>query len=225
MHRYLPAFFLTYGHEIAYENVNDRPRLRGASKYTNLGRALIGLYDLVGVSWLRKRTLIPPVVGSCLGVPYGERMAPSGKASLAPKRARQVKGGEFDMHLANLVHWWQTTPTTELVWIAIGFIAQLLFSMRFIVQWIATEKARASIIPETFWYFSFFGGDPAARLRLLPRGPGVHPRPGGRPRDLFAQHLFHLARQEGAEPGQGRLTGWPSLRTWASRMVWRGDRA
>jgi dolichol-phosphate mannosyltransferase len=61
MHRYLPAFFLTYGHEIAYEPVNDRPRLQGASKYTNVGRALIGLYDLVGVSWLRRRTLIAPV--------------------------------------------------------------------------------------------------------------------------------------------------------------------
>src|SRR6476646_2102175 len=67
MHRYLPAFFLTYGHEIAYENVNDRPRLRGASKYTNLGRALIGLYDLVGVSWLRKRTLITPVAEDMAG--------------------------------------------------------------------------------------------------------------------------------------------------------------
>jgi dolichol-phosphate mannosyltransferase len=62
MHRYLPALFLTYGHEVAFEPVNDRPRLRGVSKYTNLGRALIGLYDLVGVSWLRKRTVIPPVV-------------------------------------------------------------------------------------------------------------------------------------------------------------------
>lgn len=61
MHRYLPALFLTYGHEIAYEAVNDRPRLKGASKYTNLSRALIGLYDLVGVSWLRKRTHLPPV--------------------------------------------------------------------------------------------------------------------------------------------------------------------
>lgn len=61
MHRYLPALFLSYGHEIAYAPVNDRPRLRGASKYTNLGRALIGLYDLVGVSWLRKRTALPPV--------------------------------------------------------------------------------------------------------------------------------------------------------------------
>jgi len=67
MHRYLPALFLTYGHEIAYEAVNDRPRLRGASKYTNLGRALIGLYDLVGVSWLRKRTLIPPVAEDVSG--------------------------------------------------------------------------------------------------------------------------------------------------------------
>ncbi|BAQ18682.1 glycosyltransferase family 2 protein [Methyloceanibacter caenitepidi] len=61
MHRYLPAFFLTYGHQVSFAPVNDRPRLAGHSKYTNLGRALIGIYDLVGVSWLRKRTDIPPV--------------------------------------------------------------------------------------------------------------------------------------------------------------------
>jgi lipid-A-disaccharide synthase-like uncharacterized protein len=40
----------------------------------------------------------------------------------------------------------------------IGFIAQFMFSMRFVVQWLATEKARASITPETFWYFSLAGG-------------------------------------------------------------------
>jgi dolichol-phosphate mannosyltransferase len=56
MHRFLPAFFLTYGHEIAFEPINDRSRLHGVSKYTNVGRAMIGLYDLVGVSWLRRRT-------------------------------------------------------------------------------------------------------------------------------------------------------------------------
>jgi dolichol-phosphate mannosyltransferase len=67
MHRYLPAFFLTYGHEIAYEPVNDRPRLQGVSKYTNFGRALIGLYDLVGVSWLRKRTMLPPIAEDIAG--------------------------------------------------------------------------------------------------------------------------------------------------------------
>jgi lipid-A-disaccharide synthase-like uncharacterized protein len=62
------------------------------------------------------------------------------------------------MYGGNLAHWWLTTPTTELIWIGIGLFAQLLFSARFLVQWIATERARASIIPETFWYFSFFGG-------------------------------------------------------------------
>lgn len=62
MHRYLPALFITYGHEVAYAPVNDRPRIAGTSKYTNLGRALVGIYDLIGVSWLRRRTKVPPIV-------------------------------------------------------------------------------------------------------------------------------------------------------------------
>jgi dolichol-phosphate mannosyltransferase len=62
MHRYLPALFLTYGHETAYVPVNDRQRVAGKSKYTNIGRALIGIYDLFGVSWIRKRTAVPAIV-------------------------------------------------------------------------------------------------------------------------------------------------------------------
>lgn len=62
MHRYLPALFLTYGHETAYLPVNDRARVAGQSKYNNLGRALVGIYDLFGVSWLRKRTKVPPII-------------------------------------------------------------------------------------------------------------------------------------------------------------------
>jgi dolichol-phosphate mannosyltransferase len=62
MHRFLPALFLTYGHEVVYVPVNDRPRLAGRSKYTNLGRALIGIYDLFGVAWLCRRTKVPPIV-------------------------------------------------------------------------------------------------------------------------------------------------------------------
>ncbi|MBS7537802.1 glycosyltransferase family 2 protein [Ancylobacter lacus] len=61
MHRYLPALFLSYGHEVAYVPVGDRPRLAGQSKYTNFGRALIGIYDLFGVTWLRRRTLMPRI--------------------------------------------------------------------------------------------------------------------------------------------------------------------
>ena len=62
MHRYLPALFQTYGHEVAYVPVNDRPRQAGVSKYNNLNRALVGLYDLVGVTWIRKRTKVPAIV-------------------------------------------------------------------------------------------------------------------------------------------------------------------
>ena len=62
------------------------------------------------------------------------------------------------MTLAKLAAWWASISTTELVWLAVGFIAQLMFSMRFLVQWIASERARRSIVPEMFWYFSVAGG-------------------------------------------------------------------
>ncbi len=66
---------------------------------------------------------------------------------------------DFLNHAATqLAHWWVSTPATEKTWLGIGFLAQLMFSMRFIVQWIASERARRSIVPETFWYFSLVGG-------------------------------------------------------------------
>ncbi len=46
----------------------------------------------------------------------------------------------------------------EIVWLGIGFGGQLLFSMRFLIQWLYSEKHRASVIPEAFWYFSIGGG-------------------------------------------------------------------
>ncbi|MBC2856865.1 MAG: lipid-A-disaccharide synthase N-terminal domain-containing protein [Cetobacterium sp.] len=39
----------------------------------------------------------------------------------------------------------------------IGFLGQTLFSMRFIIQWLASEKAKASVIPFSFWIFSLGG--------------------------------------------------------------------
>ncbi len=58
----------------------------------------------------------------------------------------------------SLALWWAQITPQELAWLAVGFGAQLMFSMRFIIQWIASEKARSSIVPEAFWYFSFMGG-------------------------------------------------------------------
>ena len=44
------------------------------------------------------------------------------------------------------------------VWLIIGLGAQGLFSMRFIIQWLYSEKHRKSMIPDVFWYFSLTGG-------------------------------------------------------------------
>ncbi|GGB10407.1 lipid-A-disaccharide synthase N-terminal domain-containing protein [Allosediminivita pacifica] len=46
----------------------------------------------------------------------------------------------------------------EGLWVIVGLCGQLLFTARFLVQWLASEKARKSIIPVAFWYFSIGGG-------------------------------------------------------------------
>jgi lipid-A-disaccharide synthase-like uncharacterized protein len=43
-------------------------------------------------------------------------------------------------------------------WVVLGLIGQFFFTMRFAVQWIASERARASVIPVSFWFFSIGGG-------------------------------------------------------------------
>jgi lipid-A-disaccharide synthase-like uncharacterized protein len=43
-------------------------------------------------------------------------------------------------------------------WLLLGFVAQGLFAMRFLVQWVASERAGRSVIPLAFWIFSICGG-------------------------------------------------------------------
>jgi hypothetical protein len=62
IHRYLPALVLREGFDIAFEDVNHRPRVTGASKYNNLGRAWVSISDLLGVLWLRSRARSPGAV-------------------------------------------------------------------------------------------------------------------------------------------------------------------
>jgi dolichol-phosphate mannosyltransferase len=56
MHRYLPALMQRAGWKAVSVPVNHRPRGTGTSKYNNLGRALVGIRDLMGVAWLIKRS-------------------------------------------------------------------------------------------------------------------------------------------------------------------------
>ena len=59
------------------------------------------------------------------------------------------------------MHWlmgvFRVQTSYELVWVGVGLGGQLLFMLRFIVQWIVSERARRSIIPVSFWWFSIAG--------------------------------------------------------------------
>ena len=50
------------------------------------------------------------------------------------------------------------TLTPERIWLGIGFIAQGIFAARFIIQWIASERAGRSYVPVSFWLVSLGGG-------------------------------------------------------------------
>ncbi len=60
---------------------------------------------------------------------------------------------------------------TEFTWVMIGLTGQLLFTARFLVQWLASEREKRSIIPVAFWYFSLGGGIVLFTYALWRRDP------------------------------------------------------
>lgn len=56
-------------------------------------------------------------------------------------------------------------------WVVLGFVAQAFFTMRFVVQWIASERARKSVMPVAFWFFSVGGGALLLVYALYRRDP------------------------------------------------------
>ena len=42
-------------------------------------------------------------------------------------------------------------------WTVLGFFGQFMFGLRFIIQWLASEKAKRVVVPKVFWYFSIAG--------------------------------------------------------------------
>jgi lipid-A-disaccharide synthase-like uncharacterized protein len=90
--------------------------------------------------------------------------------------------------------------SVDIVWLSIGLAGQTLFMMRFIVQWIHSERLRKSVIPVSFWYFSLLGGltvlaygfhraDPVIIIGQLP-GTVVYVR------NLMLVYRAHQARSE-----------------------------
>ena len=82
----------------------------------------------------------PPIPPACRGPGRADRQLIV--RLRAYKRAENLAG--TDMH--------------PQLWILVGLLGQLFFTSRFLVQWIASERAGRSIVPQVFWLFSLAGG-------------------------------------------------------------------
>ncbi len=82
----------------------------------------------------------------------------------------------------------------NVLWIGIGLLGQAMFSARFLIQWLASERVKQSIVPDLFWYFSLSGGlilltyaihkkDP---VFILGQGTGIL---------IYARNLYFIYRQ------------------------------
>ncbi len=62
-------------------------------------------------------------------------------------------------YISDLTAWFYNVFVAQFDgWVALGFVAQFAFTMRFLVQWVASEKAGRSVVPIAFWFFSIGGG-------------------------------------------------------------------
>ena len=65
-------------------------------------------------------------------------------------------------YLGHLITNWQAyfsgMGSVDVAWLVIGLLGQTMFMMRFVVQWIQSERHQQSVIPVSFWYLSLIGG-------------------------------------------------------------------
>jgi len=79
-------------------------------------------------------------------------------------------------------------------WLVIGFAGQALFTLRFLAQWIASERARQSTIPVAFWWLSLAGGAVLFTYALHRRDP-VFALGQGSGLAIYARNLVLIARK------------------------------
>lgn len=95
--------------------------------------------------------------------------------------------------------------STEWLWVAIGFAGQALFSARFLIQWLASERAKRSVVPHAFWFLSLAGGGTLLAYALYRQDPVFI---AGQCAGLFiyARNLVLIRRErthdETSDPGQ-----------------------
>lgn len=84
------------------------------------------------------------------------------------------------------------------LWLIIGFTGQALFSGRFLVQWIASERQKKSVIPVMFWYFSILGGSTLLVYAIHKEDPVFILGQGGGLL-IYARNLYFVVRHSREE--------------------------
>jgi lipid-A-disaccharide synthase-like uncharacterized protein len=94
----------------------------------------------------------------------------------------------------------------RLLWLLLGFGGQIVFSARFLFQWLASEKAGRSVIPRSFWYLSLFGGLMILAYAAYTRDPvfimGYAPNAL-----IYLRNLVLLRRQDASQGAAGSPAG------------------
>ena len=141
-HRFLGPLFLSDGCRMIQVPVNHRPRPHGRSHYNLWNRSLRVVFDLFGVAWLMRRPMRYQVLED-QGRGYGHEPKVH---SWAGDSSPGITMGEAP-RMSSLNGW-----------LVVGFLGQALFTARFVVQWLVSERNRDSVVPVAFWWFSLFGG-------------------------------------------------------------------
>ena len=92
-------------------------------------------------------------------------------------------------------------------WIVFGLMGQLFFTLRFLVQWVASERLGQSTVPVAFWYLSLLGGGVLFIYALFYRQDAVFTLGQGAGLFVYARNLMLIRRDRkrvDATGAQGR---------------------
>lgn len=92
--------------------------------------------------------------------------------------------------LKSLAGWWAAMSPMDVTFLAIGLFGQIMFSARWILQWIASERVRQSTVPALFWYLSFLGSIMVLTYGVYRRDPVIIAGQFGF--IIYARNLFFL---------------------------------
>lgn len=108
----------------------------------------------------------------------------------------------FAGYADRLATWWREMSGLDMMWLGIGLAGQSMFVARWFIQWLASERAGRTIVPDMFWYTSLLGGLMVLAYGLYKPDPvlvlgqfGVF---------IYARNVYFLWRQKAALAASGQ---------------------